>query len=588
MKNRRLAAASKGMVGTVVGCTLLLAIVWMSSRRSDDVIQSDFSLAVDLSTLSNIAVQHNGRLKSFDSYARTMTKFVTGPRLINGPPSEFTSLDMMFRPDAYDKAEIIYVKHKDMRKRIAQQLAGDPAIPAERLTRFNKVGLISPEWLARPEVVDLLNEMSRDLIRTAKFVNAVRDATFVRLPGTLAGSLRIMPPPGEDRQQAWLPVDSLWQTARAPQDAAHADMRRRVTIPDLDPKLQDSVASGWLGLAAAWQRQDAPAVNRALAGLADDLAKLNPHLYPAAEKLQLESWYVRYKAMVWIWMIYLLAVVPLLMSVIYHWLWARRVGLVFFLAAFGLHTTSIGIRWYLSGRIPNSNMFEAIIAATWFGAVAALIMEFLVRKSGMRNLFVLGSAVCAMVAMMCSHFMPVALTSDINHIMPVLNDVWLYIHTNVIIFSYCLIGMATITALLYLGYRIFGGNDEYARSGGAGQIILAGAAAKPFVKAKSPGYGQVLDGATMVLMELSFVLLWTGLCMGAIWADHSWGRPWGWDPKEVFALNTFLVFLLLVHVRLKVRDKALWTAVLACVGCGVMLFNWIVVNFVITGLHSYA
>ncbi|MCZ6654642.1 MAG: cytochrome c biogenesis protein CcsA, partial [Planctomycetota bacterium] len=447
---------------------------------------------------------------------------------------------------------------------------------------------ISPEWLARPEVNALLDEMSRDLIRTAKFVDAVRDATFVRQPGTLAGSLRVMPPPGEDRQQAWLPVDSLWQSARAPQDAAHAEMRRRVFVPDLDPKLQDSIADGWLGLAAAWQRQDAPVVNRALAGLADDLAKLNPRLYPAAEKLQLESWYVRYKAMVWIWMIYLLAVVPLLMSVIYHWLWARRVGLVFFLAAFGLHTTSIGIRWYLSGRIPNSNMFEAIIAASWFGAVAALIMEFLVRKSAMRNLFVLGSAVCAMVAMMCSHFMPVALTSDINHIMPVLNDVWLYIHTNVIIFSYCLIGMAATTALLYLGYRIFGGNNEYARSGGAGQLILAGAAAKPFVKAQSPGFGQVLDGATMVLMELSFVLLWTGLCMGAIWADHSWGRPWGWDPKEVFALNTFLVFLLLVHVRLKVRDKALWTAVLACVGCGVMLFNWIVVNFVITGLHSYA
>ena len=74
------------------------------------------------------------------------------------------------------------------------------------------------------------------------------------------------------------------------------------------------------------------------------------------------------------------------------------------------------------------------------------------------------------------------------------------------------------------------------------------------------GTGMVLDGATMILMELSFVMLWAGLVMGAIWADHSWGRPWGWDPKEVFALNTFIIFLLLVHVRLKVRDKGLWTA----------------------------
>ena len=66
------------------------------------------------------------------------------------------------------------------------------------------------------------------------------------------------------------------------------------------------------------------------------------------------------------------------------------------------------------------------------------------------------------------------------------------------------------------------------------------------------------------------------------------GSAVGLDPKEVFALNTFLIFLILVHVRLKVRDKAFWTAVLAVIGFEVMMFNWIVVNFVISGLHSYA
>jgi ABC-type transport system involved in cytochrome c biogenesis permease subunit len=102
------------------------------------------------------------------------------------------------------------------------------------------------------------------------------------------------------------------------------------------------------------------------------------------------------------------------------------------------------------------------------------------------------------------------------------------------------------------------------------------------------GLARVLDGSTMLLLQLSFITLWSGIIMGAIWADHSWGRPWGWDPKEVFALNTWIIFLILVHVRLKVRDKQLWTAVLAIYGCSVMLFNWIVVNFFITGLHSYA
>ncbi len=584
-----MAARNRGRIAdVVVGALIIAGILYGATTGGDPPLESEFAQGVDLSLLSGLAVQHNGRVKSFNSYARTMMKFVTGPRSINGQSSAFTYLDLMFRPQAYRDVDLIYVKHKDMRRRIAQRLANDPAIRNERLARFQKDGLLSPALLARREVDALLDEMSSDLIRTSKFVDMVRDAQGVSRAGALSGSLRVLPPTGDDLQKTWSSIDALWRAARAPNDSVHAGMTTRSLLPGLDPKLQDNLANGWTRLAGAWQRQDAAAVNAALAQFTSDLGGLNPQLYPPADKLKLESWYVHYKAMVWTWMIYLLAIVPLLMALIYHWTWARRLGLSFFLLALGLHTTSIGIRWYLADRIPNSNMFEAIIAATWFGAVAAVIMEFIVRKTAMRNLFVLGAAVCAMVAMMCSHFMPVALSSDINHVMPVLNDVWLYIHTNVIIFSYCLIGMAAVTALLYLRYRLGGGDSDHARAGGAGHLILSQGPANPFVKSGTGGFGQVLDGATMVLMELAFVLLWTGLCMGAIWADHSWGRPWGWDPKEVFALNTFIVFLVLVHVRLKVRDKALWTAVLACVGCGVMLFNWIVVNFIITGLHSYA
>ncbi|MGP1309419.1 MAG: cytochrome c biogenesis protein CcsA, partial [Phycisphaerales bacterium] len=183
----------------------------------------------------------------------------------------------------------------------------------------------------------------------------------------------------------------------------------------------------------------------------------------------------------------------------------------------------------------------------------------------------------------------------IGNMMPILHDVWLYIHTNVIIFSYVLIAMAAVTAILYLLYRLGGGTPDFARAGGAGALLSMNDAA---AKSDAPGAdagairkttaGEVFDGATMVLLELAFILLWAGTIMGAIWADHSWGRPWGWDPKEVFALNTFIIFVVLVHVRLKVKDKGLWTAWLALIGCAVMIFNWTVINFVISGLHSYA
>jgi len=117
--------------------------------------------------------------------------------------------------------------------------------------------------------------------------------------------------------------------------------------------------------------------------------------------------------------------------------------------------------------------------------------------------------------------------------------------------------------------------------------IIFGRDAMPPQTSRAP-LAAVLDAATMLLIQLAFVTLWVGIILGAAWADVSWGRPWGWDPKEVFALNTWLIFVGLLHIRLNVRDKGLWTAVLAVAGFAVMMFNWVGVNYFIVGLHSYA
>jgi cytochrome c-type biogenesis protein CcsB len=326
-------------------------------------------------------------------------------------------------------------------------------------------------------------------------------------------------------------------------------------------------------------------VNEAISGFASAVASVAPELYPSQTRLGFESLYFQAYSFVWGWIVYLFAVVFLLMSTAFRWDWARRVGLGTFLVAFGLHTAALGLRWYVSGRWPNSNMFEAVTTSVWFGVVIALGLEVIARRTPLRNLFAIGGGVASMAAMMSAQFID-ELDPSINNMMPILHDLWLYIHTNTIIASYALIAMAAATAGLYLLRRLFGGDAGYARVGGTG-LLLESAGADQDADDRLTA-STVLDGATLVLMELSFVMLWAGIVMGAIWADHSWGRPWGWDPKEVFALNTFIVFVVLIHVRLKAADKGLWTALLAVVGCAVMLFNWIVINFVISGLHSYA
>ncbi len=582
------------MLFVTLGFTLLVAlsIAFMVLRRESTRPQapepSAFSRQVDLAPLGRVAVYEEGRLKSFDSFASSMMQYVAGAHPVAGNPSAFAYLDLMLRPEAYTDADVIYVKNKPLRGEIAtalrrsldETLSGQLSSLAgavqetevrrtfeERMGRFLRSGMISQQMLLDTRVQQMLDVKERDLIRTAKPVQQVRNAMNVAHPDVLRGSLKLMPPPGGGFTDPWMTLDD-------------ASARGFASAP---------LAAAWAALQDAWRSQDAPAANAAAAQLAPLLLAVNPGLYPDQEKLGWESWYFHTGNMTWVWMVYLLSVVFLLMSVVYRWPAARWLGLGVFGVAFGLHTFALLLRWYVSGRWPNANMFEAVTTSVWFGGCLALVLEVLARRSPMRNLFVLGSAVASMVALMCAHFMPLGLNPNISNKMPVLHDVWLYIHTNVVIFSYCLISMAAVTALGYVLYRLGGGAAEFVRVGGAGALIMG----RPGVNAswqpsERGSAGQVLDGATMVLMELSFIMLWAGLVMGAIWADHSWGRPWGWDPKEVFALNTFIVLALLIHVRMKVRDKGLWTALLAIGGFVVMMFNWYYINFVIVGLHSYA
>ena len=551
-----------------------------------------FAEQLDLKPLRSIAVHTDGRLKSFDSLARTVVRSIAGPKGVRiavdgGVDKEdpvFSYLNLMFNPQAYRDKEIIYVK-KQIRPQLAQVMRRI-RIPDERIKRFGTDGMLSERELSAAPIIDELMRLDRDVMRTSKFVGMVNTALHLTDPAQLAGIMRIVPPPGGGSKSPWIAGPRRWGLGNTSSPPSPAQ-----AIPGLAPQLGEKLTMSWNTLVQAWKSKDAKAANTAIAELAGLLRTVEPGLYPDTRKLELENRYFRWHAFTWDWIIYLLATAPLLMFALYHWKPARAAGLALLVLAFGVHTAGLGIRWYISGRIPNSNMFEAITAATWFGVVGAFVLEILVRKTAMRGLFFLGAGLCSMVAMMCQHFMPTTLTPDIDNVMPVLNDVWLYIHTNVIIFSYALIGMAAVTALLYLRYRAGGGSSQVAKAGGAGSLILdkaPGHGAGSFLRNDPVTAGMVLDASTMVLMELSFIMLWAGLVMGAIWADHSWGRPWGWDPKEVFALCTFVIFLLLVHVRFKVRDKGLWTAVLAVVGCGVMLFNWVVINFKITGLHSYA
>jgi cytochrome c-type biogenesis protein CcsB len=546
---------------------------------ADEPTPSDrFRTQLDLRPLEESAVMSEGRVKSLGSFAFGYLQDITGGKPVSGDApgvrqsATFTLLDMALRPGAYADADVIHVKNREVRLRLAEAIRqADPSM-TEWSAGFERHGLVARSlvwddaarsW--RPEIAPLMQRLEGDLIRTAKQADQIRGAAQLMQAEQIRARLRLVPGPQ---------ADGPWQTLDASTGAPH---------------------EAWMQLSEAWPGGDAAKVQPLVNALAKALRASGGDALPSPSRLAWESWYFRSGQMTWVWFVYFAAVALLLLGFTWKWRGATSLGLAAFGAAFALQSAAVGLRWFVSQRWPNSNMFEAVTTAAWMGTALALVAEaWFLRRTAMRGIVALGAAVTSMVALMAAYLLPVQLNPNISNMMPVLHDVWLYIHTNVIIFSYALIFMAAVSAGAYLCWRLAGGGLAHARVGGAGavaELAAAGGGAGGGAVPGGPGrasVGEVLDGVTMLLTEVSFVMLWAGIVMGAIWADHSWGRPWGWDPKEVFALNTFVIFALLIHVRWKVRDKGLWTAILAVAGAAVMLFNWIVINFVISGLHSYA
>jgi cytochrome c-type biogenesis protein CcsB len=616
---RRLARqGAERRAATASAATLSLLVAVLSGCASNATkpielsVASEFSSALELDPMRHAAVLDDGRIKTFETLARERIKHVNSLATRKGD-AVLIYLDLLLSAEHHYSSPSILIRKVPFRRELIRAVRMTVPPPMRQgvlaepeLERIETSGRVSAEFLDQPAVRQALSMLERDLMRTSKESISLGNARMLMAPENLLGMWRAIPPPGGTDHDPWFPLSAVLRSSAAPADDVHSTVSSGAAgIPGLAAETAQKLRNSWDALSRAWRFQDAEAANQAMKGLLAGFQQAAPELYPSASRLSWETWYHRSYKLTWVWIIYLAAVPFLLMAAVLKLGWPRRVGLALFLIGFALHTLAIGVRWYLAGRIPNANMFEAITASAWLGGLVAMILELIVRRFPVKNLFALAATTYAMFAMMIGYFQPVVLGSspidnDITTVMPVLDrTIWLYIHTNMIIASYALIFFGSVTALIWLVMNWVASNggwpsllsswsgdgDLEARAGGAASLMLRPGG---FVGSSNIGLSKTLDGATMIFMELSFLTLLVGTVLGAVWADVSWGRPWGWDPKEVFALNTWLVFLVLVHVRLKVSRKAYWTAVIAVIGCAVMLFNWLCVNFVIVGLHSYA
>ena len=637
-------------------------------------------------------MQYNARFSSLEASAHDNTERVAGAgnRLMGLQPT-VAAIEMMFNSAAYGDEPLIYIKDRGVRQHLTSSKAH---LTDDERNRILRQGLVARAFLDRPEIRDILAELAGDT-RLKRPMD--------QLTGAMAAfeqfgdDFRVVPTTLSDPNWQWHRLDDLM--GNLPAGTRLPKSANVLPIPGVTAAQAENTLTLYRDFAKAWLDRDVAGINTNLDKLQKSLAAFAPSTYPTSTQRTWEVKYYRWRLVWWSWVCYILSFFISIFATATRYRWARSLTLAVLGIAILLHAGDIALRWYVIGRIPVANMYEAVVSSTFVGAVLGFLLELLTAK----RVFALAVAFLGFFALALPEMNVLGISNSITTMMPILDDVMLRIHTVLIISSYAVItlgfaaancylvlaahrtrtmpAIATIVIELFLlagtagilcgwidqvifvkvaiatiplivsvflivagrvtagiassaltliwGVFVIGFHFSWiapmtfvaagvvlcplmiavaflpnlvpppllslAAASAVGPPpaleLVGGAIGSEPQKARRTGgidLFKEFDRCQCTLIYIATVALFVGTVLGAVWADYSWGRPWGWDPKEVFALNTWLVYAILIHARYVAKDRALWTAVLSVVGFAVMQFNWWVVNFYIVGLHSYA
>ena len=642
------AAGSSAVKEVVAGILIALATLTASpatAARADETPKDTKSEAVnpaaelaaiqgkiDVKTLGTIAIldRPGWRFTIVDSWARKALRTLHGSTSLYGLDPVVATMELMLNGAAYEDKPIIYVKDKG----ILHDLTKYPIeVSQAQRKRLYKSRRISHEFLTSGPVMNRLMKLSSNVLKN-RAMDRLGNAKYYY--ENLANLFTIIPNPTGTIEDPWSSPLAVADKSRRPETGL--SKQQAAEVLDVFSRFR-----------RAWLDRDLKGINAGIHKLNDILPTLAPAgVYPSLDARKVEMTYRRWDLLWWAWLVYIFAFFVSIFAVSTRYGWVRGAALGLLVLAFAMHGYDLALRWQVLGRVPVANMYEAIVSSTWAGVLLGLLLELFTKK----RVYVLSASLLGFFALTLPILLPDKINNDFQTMMPILDDVMLRIHTVLIISSYAVITLAygvancylfvsalrdrttlaqgvigaqvgvigwlvmaklgafddttagmvvaaagamlAIGALVVVGlFGVFGGGKSR-RRGGALQAVAVNAQ-------RSAGHGlnvsdfpverDVLvefDRSQLVLLYIAMIALFVGIVLGAVWADYSWGRPWGWDPKEVFALNTWLIYAILIHARFVTKRRALWTSVLSVVGFAAMQFNWWVVNFYIVGLHSYA
>ena len=539
--------------------TLILAAMVLSTgtmrAQTPTPLPALTILPIDNNALATLAVQDHGRKKPFTTFAHEMLLSLSGVTHlpVENPdgtkidlPAEQVILDLWFTPQNWDDRPVVMLNFLALKKAFG--------LPEDRkLFSFN-------ELIKQPQLMTLLDEAQK-LRQAGKGDNLTalqREAEHLgerlRMFQDLVDDQKetIVPNPDSVNGRWWslgnVGASNIWPAARILDREATPAMLRagKEVLPWWD----------------AYNKGDIAKFNSLTPDVVESLRAVAPQFYPSASSLQFERQYIVLEPFLWAWIVYVFALVCLLMTA----LWARTPGYIatWILVLVGLFYEVYGFacRIIISGRPPVTDLYETVIWVSFIGMVFAIILEAVYRK---RYFFYAGLP-AAILTLIVADSDSTILDASINPLTAVLrNNMWLTIHVLTIVSSYAAFALTAALGHIALVMSFWG--KRYAAAQNEVQFFIYRA------------------------MQIGILLLATGTILGGVWANYSWGRFWGWDPKETWALITLLCYIALLHGRLAGWWRGFGLAIGSVVCFLSVMMSWYGVNFILgqngKSLHSY-
>jgi cytochrome c-type biogenesis protein CcsB len=506
---------------------LCLTALWAFSTFSA------VAFAKDGDGLRYLPVQDGGRIKPYDTFAREMLQLVYGKQTYQERQAYEIIFTWMLSPQDWQDRDLFEVRNKE----VLQQLK---LIPEKRWYTGKELFNNESFTLMRAELHNKLESKEK----LTPYLQALQrlENQFIVFQELAAGRLLRVAPPKEG---------TTW-----------------VSVADLEDPLKGQfleMTKAFIGqLGASANNSGSSETGKALdveVQKFKDLARAqNPALYEGSSKVDVEVAYNQFHPFKWAYLCYLLSAVIMLLM----WISRRdslvRGAWVFTLLGFCLHVYGFSVRIYLAGRPPVSNMYETVVWVAFGAVLFSMILEYIYKY---RFILFAGTLV-GLFSLVIADSAPAVLDPSLQPLEAVLrSNYWLIIHVMPITISYAAFFLAFVLGDIGLVYYIKG-EEKY----------------KTQIKA--------IVMAIYRAIQIGVVFIAPGIILGGLWADVSWGRFWGWDPKETWALIVLLGYMALLHGRMTTWIRDFGMVASAVLGFNLVIMAWYGVNFILgAGLHSY-